>query len=77
MSVTIISKDGNKKVTLNRMDAGQAFMDGDGDILIRTDKRADRQEELILVMQLDTGEVFKFDEDIEFQPVSVEAKIVT
>lgn len=78
MSVTIVT-DAKTRVlmSLADMETGQAFLDSDNDILIRTDKRAHNQDDFILVMQLDNGEVFEFDEDNEYQPVNLEAKIVT
>ncbi len=78
MSVTIVTDTKTRAlISLADMETGQAFLDSDHDILIRTDKRAQDRDDFILVMQLDTGEVFEFDEDNEYQPVKLEAKIVT
>ena len=77
MSVTIVTDTKKPElIPLDNMVAGQAFLGSNHDILIRTDKRAQDQDDFILVMQLDTGEVFELDEDIEYQPVKLEAKIV-
>ncbi|CAM0002473.1 hypothetical protein VPHD21_0202 [Vibrio phage D21] len=75
MSVKIVTTQTRELVPLSNMVVGQAFLDGD--ILIRTDKRDADQDELILVVQLDAGEVFSFDEDNEYQPVKLETRIVT
>ncbi len=78
MSVTIVTDTKTRAlISLADMETGQAFLDGDNDVLIRTAKHAQDQDDFILVMQLDTGVLFGFAEDSKYQPVKVEAKIVT
>ncbi len=78
MSVTIVTDTKNPELlTLADMEEGQAFLDSDNDVLIRTDRYAPDQADFILVMQLDTGALYGFEEDSKYQPVKVEAKIVT
>ncbi len=76
MSVTIVTTERGGLVVLSEMQIGQAFLDSDNDVLIRTAAR-DVDGNAITVMQLDTGELYELNEASKYPLVKVEAKIVT
>lgn len=72
MTIKIIGKDTIATVTLDKLNPGQVFYDGDGDLCIKTDES---ERGNIMVVMLERGVVLNYGPSLEVRPVTLECTV--